>query len=243
MPEKLYGLIGTHLKHSFSAQYFNQKFNSLHIDAQYKLFELDSIIHLPKLIADNKNLCGLNVTIPFKQSVIPYLHSLSNQASIVNAVNTIKINSDTYTGYNTDVIGFAQTLEKLQIKNKTALIFGNGGAAQAIGYVLHQNNFRFQFVVRNQSSNNQISYQALNHFVIENNCLLINCTPAGMYPNTDLLPLPYDAINSTHICYDLIYNPSLTPFLSESLKQGAFIKNGLEMLQLQAEAAWQIWQQ
>ncbi|HQV01114.1 MAG: shikimate dehydrogenase [Bacteroidia bacterium] len=242
MPAKLFGLIGRQLSHSYSAQYFNQKFAAQNLDALYKLFEIAEINQLTDLISRYHNLVGLNVTIPYKQEIIHLLDRVTPQALAVNAVNTIKIIDGKCCGYNTDVIGFEQTLQNIHIANKTALIFGFGGAAQAIAYVLKQHQFQFLFVVRCKTNPHQILFSELDNSIIKQHTLLINCTPVGMYPITNLLPLPYAALTPTHVCYDLVYNPTITPFLAEAQKHGAIIKNGLEMLHLQAEASWKIWQ-
>ena len=239
----LYGLIGYPLTHSFSPAYFARKFAAEHIDAAYQAFPLTQIGELPQLLATHTNLRGLNVTIPYKQAVMPLLHGVDAGAAAVGAVNCIDIRDGKMTGYNTDVIGFRQSLiPLLQHGHTHALVLGTGGASRAVVYVLQQLGIPYLLVSRRQGSGN-ITYADVTADVIATHTLIVNTTPLGMYPHTAALPpLPYAAIGSGHLLYDLIYNPDITSFLAAGAAQGAATKNGFEMLELQAEASWDIWQ-
>lgn len=243
---KEYGLIGKSLKHSFSENYFNRKFEDDKTDAVYKNIEVESASLLRNIIEKGPMLRGLNVTIPFKEEVIPFLDELDADAEEVQAVNTIKIERTPYlklTGFNTDHIGFRQSLEPL-LQNKSrikALVLGSGGAAKAVKYSLRRMGIEFVVVSRIPESN-EIHYGEVDQEIIENHEVIINTTPLGMYPDKESYPdLPYQYLSKGHICYDLIYNPEKTVFLEKAEKQGSEIKNGYEMLALQAEAAWKIW--
>jgi shikimate dehydrogenase len=250
---KLYGLIGYPLSHSFSKGYFTKKFEKAGItDCFYDNFPLENIDLLPQLIATNPNLAGLNVTIPYKQQVIPFLDELHESAAAVGAVNTIKFQDGKLIGFNTDVYGFEQSL--LPIINKKydqkydkktplkSLVLGTGGAAKAIFYILKKNNLNPTYVSRTKKQN-QLIYSHLDKAIIDENQIIINTTPLGMSPKIDTCPdLPYELLTENHILYDLVYNPEVTLFLEKGLQQGATVKNGLEMLHLQAEKAWEIWQ-
>lgn len=239
-----YGLIGKSLSHSFSPQYFADKFAQLDIDAQYLKFELDDLAVFPYLLKQNNQLAGLNVTIPYKQAIIPFLDELDDAAKHIGAVNCITIKNGITTGYNTDWIGFQKSLWPL-LKTNTeyqALIFGNGGAAQAIQYALRRLNIPFQSVVRNPHDGSSITYDHLTAEICAQHLLWINTTPVGTYPNIEeLLPLPMQQIGAHHILYDLIYNPDTTSFMKMGIAQNATVKNGLEMLHLQAEEGWKLW--
>ena len=236
-----YGLIGYPLSHSFSKQYFTEKFEKEGIeDAHYQLYPIASIQDLSQLLTKEKNLSGLNVTMPYKQVVIPFLHDLSAEAKEIGAVNTIKIDGTKLTGYNTDALGFEATLQKVLPPDFTgkALVLGNGGAAQAVKYVLRHRGIDFQTVSRSEG----LAYSQLDKAIINNHLLIINTTILGTYPNVDDCPLvPYEFVGNEHIAIDLVYNPTVTLFLKNMQKQGAIIENGLYMLHQQAEAAWQIW--
>lgn len=239
-----YGLIGKSLSHSFSQNYFHNKFKQLSlINYQYDNYELINESKLSEFI--QKNDCiGLNVTIPYKEAVIPYLTSLDSIAKSVKAVNTIKYYKDgSSKGFNTDVIGFKRSLEAEDLSPiSKALILGDGGASKAVQYALELLNIKFEIVGRKEAAG-QIKYESLSPQYIQNTPLIINCTPLGMWPKTkDHPPIPYDAITKNHLFFDLIYQPAKTVFLELAEKQGAKTKNGLEMLQLQADAAWEIWQ-
>ena len=240
----LFGLIGYPLSHSFSKRYFNAKFADEKLeDHYYELFPLQEIEALKQLIGDNPNLKGLNVTIPYKKAVIPYLDIIDTEAEQIGAVNTIQIKDGKLTGYNTDVYGFEQSLLKLLKPeiHRAALILGTGGAAQAVAYVLHKNRIPFRYVSRSKLQNNYLTYSELSG-QMSSYQIIINTTPLGMSPHIDSKPdLPYEEIGRDHLFYDLVYNPDETAFLSAGKARGAMIKNGLEMLHLQAEKAWEIW--
>jgi len=246
---KEFAIIGYPLTHSFSPTYFNEKFKKLNLyDHFYNKYPLSNIEDLPLLIKTNKNLIGLNVTIPYKEQVIKYLDTLDQTAHQIGAVNTIKIirNNDNVflKGFNTDAYGFLNSFKPLLKEyHKKALILGTGGASKAIAYVLKTLNIEYLFVSRSPKTNNQISYEDLrNNNILSDYLIIINCTPIGMYPEVQAKPdIPYDNITKYHYLYDLIYNPEITLFLSEGKKRNAIIKNGLEMLYLQAERAWEIW--
>jgi len=244
----IYGLVGKKLAHSFSAEYFNNKFQKLGIDAEYKLFELKSADEFPEFIANNPNIVGLNVTIPYKRSLGRFMDTTDNSVNLTGSINTIKITQNKkgkfLSGYNTDIIGFEETLKPL-IKNKkcmSALILGTGGSSKSIAYVLRKLGILFYFVSRNYDEMLQLNYEWLSKEIINNNMLIINATPVGMYPNNnDFPPIPYEFITNKHVLYDLIYNPSETIFLKKGMEQGATCINGLKMLEIQADASWRIW--
>lgn len=243
---KTYGLIGKSLSHSFSQQYFSTKFEHENIEnAAYHLWEMDRIDELPKLILETPSLRGLNVTIPFKETVIPYLDDVDDIAKTIGAVNTIKVNVDKkcLSGYNTDFYGFKKSLNPfLTSHHNRALILGSGGASKAICYALKELNIDYLVVSRNPSKPNEISYEDVNHYVLKHHLLIINTTPVGTAPNLEQKPdLPYHELTSQHLLYDLVYNPSETAFLNAGKQYGATTLNGLEMLRLQAEASWRIW--
>lgn len=241
-----YGLIGYPLGHSFSINYFNQKFIDEKIDAVYENFEIPTIELLPEVLDSNPDLCGLNVTIPYKQKVISFLDTISPEARAIGAVNVIKIirdgNITTLKGYNSDVIGFTKSIEPMLDRNHTkALILGTGGASKAVKYGLTSLGLETIFVSRYQRPGT-IQYGDITPDVIREYNVIVNCTPCGMYPKTDECPdLPYDAMDSHTILYDLIYNPDATLFMKKGAEHGANTKNGLEMLLLQAFASWDFW--
>ncbi|MBX9784812.1 MAG: shikimate dehydrogenase [Chitinophagaceae bacterium] len=240
---KLYGLIGYPLSHSFSKNYFTQKFIREGLqDCVYELFPVEQIELVPQLIASHPHLCGLNVTIPYKEQVVPYLHETSDAVKEIRAVNCIKIDNGRLTGYNTDVVGFEQSLLPLLRPHHTkALVLGTGGAAKAVAWVLKKLGIEFSYVSRKKAEG-ILSYDDLNAAMMAHYPLIINTTPLGMQPNVDARPsLPYEGISSLHLCYDLVYNPEKTVFLQMAEQQGAVIKNGLQMLELQAEEGWKIW--
>lgn len=239
----LYGLIGYPLSHSFSKKYFSEKFHREGIaDAGYELFPIEHIESLPDLLTANPQLRGLNVTIPYKEQVLPYLNELSPEVKEIGACNCIRIQNGELTGFNTDVVGFEQSLlPLLSAHHNRALVLGTGGAAKAVLWVLKKNNISTQTVSRAGGAASY-RYEELDESVLSTHTLIINTTPLGMQPNVNSLPsLPYAAMNERHLCYDLVYNPEKTAFLTAAEKQGAVIKNGLEMLQRQAEEAWRIW--
>lgn len=243
---KQFGLIGYPLSHSFSKKYFAEKFKALKLDDyQYDLFPIDQIELFPSLIKTYPNLAGLNVTIPYKLKVMEYLDEIEESALAIGAVNTIKIVDEKLIGYNTDVYGFEKSLTAL-LKSDVeyyALVLGNGGAAKGVTWVLEKLKIPFTVVSRKDNLDT-IKYSDIDHLVVKNHKLIINTTPLGMTPNEDSYPqIPYEAISDQHILYDLIYNPKLTRFMQFGLDSGALVKNGLEMLHLQADRAWEIWNQ
>lgn len=243
-----YGLVGYPLKHSFSIGYFNEKFSSEKIEAEYINFEIPDINNFPEIIEANPNLHGLNVTIPYKEKVIPYLDELDKQAAAIGAVNVIKIirnkgGKPKLIGYNSDIIGFTQSIQPLlQSHHKKALILGTGGASKAVFHGLKNLGIEAKFVSRTARFG-MLTYEELNAEIIKEYTVIVNCTPVGMYPKVDACPdIPYEAITSEHLLYDLLYNPNITLFMKKGEVKGAVTKNGLEMLLLQAFAAWEIWQ-
>jgi len=250
--EKLFGLIGFPLSHSFSKKYFEEKFTKDNLnDCKYNLYPLESLELFPTLISNNLSLKGLNVTIPYKETIIPYLTTLDETAKQVGAVNCIKINQlPDYTheliGYNTDVFGFRQSIKPfLESKHNRALILGTGGSAKAVEYVLKEIGIDCYFITRNktkESVQNSFSYDELNENIISAFKLIINATPVGMFPNVNIAPdLPYQYITKEHLLYDLIYNPAETEFIKQGKLKGASTVNGLSMLYQQAEESWRIW--
>ena len=245
-PEKLYGLLGHPLIHSFSQIYFNQKFAAENISAEYINFDIPDIDFIMEIIAENHNLCGLNVTIPYKEQVIPYLNELDDAAREVGAVNVIKVirekDNVILKGYNSDIIGFSDSIAPLLKPHHTsALILGTGGASKAVAYALQKLGLSVQFVSRRKTANTLV-YEELTKQHFKESKVIVNTTPLGMYPNIDTCPdIPYRFLTEQHLCYDLIYNPEETMFMKESKKYGAEVKNGLEMLLLQAFASYNIW--
>lgn len=241
-----YGLIGYPLGHSFSISYFNQKFADENIDAKYENFEIASIDSLLEVIDTHPNLRGLNVTIPYKQKIMPFLDTLSPEATAIGAVNVVKVTHEggkvTLKGYNSDVIGFTQSMEPMLEKvHRKALILGTGGASKAVDYGLKALGLETVFVSRFKRPGT-IQYGDITPEVVREYNVIVNCTPCGMYPNVDECPqLPYEAMDSRTILYDLIYNPDNTLFMKKGAAHGANTKNGLEMLLLQAFASWELW--
>tara|TARA_R110002126_G_scaffold112105_1_gene250168 strand:+ start:29199 stop:29954 length:756 start_codon:yes stop_codon:yes gene_type:complete len=242
---KLFGLLGKNISYSFSRGYFSEKFKDLKLDKySYVNFDLQNIKDFPSIIDDNQNLKGINVTIPYKVDIIPFLNKLDKTAAEIGAVNTIKFTKrGNLKGYNSDVVGFENSIIPLLKKqHKKALILGTGGAAKAIAYALKRNHIKYKFVSRKPEGKKEISYNSLTQKLIEKHTIIINSTPLGTSPDTEKCPnIPYQFITSNHILYDLIYNPAITTFLAKGKEKGATIKNGLEMLQLQAEESWRIW--
>jgi shikimate dehydrogenase len=239
-----FGLIGYPLGHSFSGNYFREKFRREQIpDCVYSNYEIDSIAGLPDILTDPE-LQGLNVTIPYKESVVPFLHKKDPVVAAIGACNCIRIKNGVLTGFNTDVIGFEKSLvEKLTGKDKYALILGTGGSSKAVAWVLQQMGIHFLFVSRKAvGQQDQVLYTDLNRQIIQKYTLVINTTPLGMFPNTGTCAdLPYAFIGPDHYFFDLVYNPSKTLFLEKGEAAGARIKNGADMLSIQAEASWEIW--
>jgi shikimate dehydrogenase len=246
---RTFGLVGKSLLHSFSQQYFAEKFlqNSV-LDAEYQLFSLKNIDEIQELLK-HPILLGFNVTIPYKTEIIPFLDGLDVVAQEIDAVNCVVKENGRWIGYNTDVIGFEKTLQEVQdlltddFSHRTsalALVLGSGGASKAVAYVLKQRNIPFQMVSRNKTEET-ITYNDITEEIINHHTFIINTTPLGMFPNTDEMPqIPYSALNSNHVLIDLIYNPKETLFLKEGKKHGTFTMNGLTMLKTQAEASWKL---
>ena len=226
-----YGLIGYPLGHSFSVTYFNEKFQSENIDAEYVNFEIPRIEDFPEVVTENINLCGLNVTIPYKEQVIPYLDELDPDTAKIGAVNVIKIIRQgkakvKLVGYNSDIIGF----------------LGTGGASKAVYHGLANLGIESRYVSRSKRDAETLTYADLTPEVMAEHTIIVNCTPVGMYPKVDFCPdIPYELLTPQHLLYDLLYNPNETLFMKKGRAQGATVKNGLEMLLLQAFAAWEIW--
>lgn len=239
-----YGLVGKNISYSFSKDYFSKKFAENDLTGySYDNFDIHDISEFPEIIKNNPNLKGLNVTIPYKESIIPFLDKLSDKASKIGAVNTIKFTKKgKLKGYNTDCFGFQKSLQPLlQPHHKKALILGTGGASKAVAFVLDQLGILYTFVSR-EANENSIDYHRINATTFDNYQIIINCTPMGTSPNiTDCPAIPYEYFTSRHIAFDLIYNPSETLFLQKAKSNGAVTKNGLEMLIFQAEKAWKIW--
>lgn len=272
-----YGLIGRTLKHSFSQQYFREKFITEEIgDSDYSLFELERIEDFPRLLKRNPGLQGLNVTIPYKTSIIPYLDELDKTAEAVGAVNTIRFKNDRLRGYNTDVFGFRTSLLRLVnqtreernmeetapglhlptapvlfsfgnaaqehsiIGSMNALILGTGGASKAVAYALESEGANCRTVSRTPGRGS-LTYEGLNADLIETYELIVNTTPLGTHPDPSFPDIPYEGINRSHYLFDLVYNPPLTPFLRKGKERGAAVRNGLEMLHLQADRSYDIW--
>jgi shikimate dehydrogenase len=242
-----YGLIGFPLKHSFSAKFFTEKFRREGIDAEYLNFEIENIENLPHIILHNRQLKGLNVTIPYKEKVISFLDDISLEAEKIGAVNAIKVERKPglrLTGYNTDYTGFRQSLTPLlhgEVSHRKALILGSGGASKAVARALTDMRIEWRYVSRTPG-NGRLTYSDLSPAVIAEHTLIINASPVGTFPETDRCPaVPYELLTPRHLLYDLVYNPEKTLFLQKGKAQGATVKNGREMLELQALAAWEIW--
>ncbi|MBP5408856.1 MAG: shikimate dehydrogenase [Prevotella sp.] len=242
-----YGLIGFPLGHSFSISYFNQRFQDEGIDAVYENYEIPNIDALAEILDSNPELKGLNVTIPYKEKVIPFLDSISPEARAIGAVNVIRVthrgNKTELKGFNSDVIGFTKSIEPMLDKkwHQKALILGTGGASKAIDYGLRSLGLETVFVSRYERPNT-IQYKTITPEIVKEYNVIVNCTPLGMYPKTEECPdLPYEAMDSHTILYDLIYNPDETLFMKRGAQYGANVKNGLEMLLLQAFASWEFW--
>ena len=242
---KIYGTIGFPLTHSFSKQYFTEKIEREGIaDASYHSFPLSSIDVLPVLLKDNPSLKGLSVTIPYKEQVLKYVTQLSKEVAQIGAANCIKIKGKELTAYNTDIIGFEESfVKKLKSGHTKALVLGTGGASKAIQFVLKKLGIGFLIVSRNEINNkNFIQYKEVTSDIIEEYKIIINCTPLGMSPDEDTCPdIPYALLTANHYLYDLVYKPAKTLFLQKGEVQGAVICNGYEMLIIQAEANWKIW--
>lgn len=246
----IFGLIGYPLSHSFSSHYFTEKFFRENIqDCKFEAFPIKDISELTALIESTPGIKGLSVTIPYKESVLPLLTEIDETALQVGAVNCIKISGskkNILIGYNTDIFGFEESLKPL-LKNhhEKALIMGSGGAAKAVAFVLNKLGIHFQFVTRAKNElADYLRYEEVTEQVVLSHTLIVNASPAGMYPEMDTFPeIPYHSISDKHILYDLVYNPLETIFMKRGSRYGARVKNGLEMLYLQAEKSWSIWNQ
>jgi shikimate dehydrogenase len=243
---RTFGLLGRSLAHSFSQTYFSQKFDRLGLtDCHYELFELAEASELSHLLASQPDLAGLNVTIPYKEQIWPYLTRIASSAALVGAVNVIEFLPDgSLVGHNTDYIGFRESLRKFyptQADNRRALVLGTGGAAKAVGVALRELGIPYWLVSRDSLGAN-LTYEELTPAIVSAHSLIVNTTPLGTYPAVDECPaLPYSALTPQHYLFDLIYNPRETLFLQRGQAAGAHVQNGFEMLELQAEAAWDIW--
>jgi shikimate dehydrogenase len=239
-----FGLIGRTLSHSFSKTYFEKKFKILDLDHSYTNFEIDTVEDLKKIISENEDLRGLNVTIPYKETIIPFLDELSPEAKEIGAVNCINIVDQKLTGYNTDAYGFSQSIKPfLDTNHERALVLGTGGASKAVAYALKKTGVDVYFVSSSAKKNDHtFLYSEINEVVMNAFKLIVNTTPLGMYPDVnECPPLPYHLFTPKHLAYDLVYNPEQTRFLKQAKEHGALIVNGLSMLQLQAEKSWEIW--
>nr|AGK84818.1 putative shikimate 5-dehydrogenase [uncultured bacterium BAC25G1] len=240
----MFGLIGYPLHHSFSAKYFNDFFARTEIPEYYELFPIRDIDEFPLLLKKHRDLEGLNVTIPYKEKIIPFLTDLSEEAREIGAVNTIRIlnRGKILIGHNTDAIGFKNSISPLLMPHmKKALILGTGGASKAVDYVLKKLGLEVTKVSRRESEG-VMTYDQLDEDVISSHHVIVNTTPLGTWPDIDKYPdIPYQFLSPLHLCFDLVYNPETTSFMRKSAEHGAMVKNGLEMLHGQADAAWRIW--
>lgn len=241
---KKYGLVGKNISYSFSKKYFTDKFERENlIDFSYENFDISTIDELENILNETQDLKGLNVTIPYKQSVFPFLNKINKKALKIGAVNTIKITKkNKLKGYNTDYYGFKKSIKPhLKFHHKKALILGTGGASKAVAFAFQQLNIEYKFVSRNPSEN-ELSYNDLDEEVFANYHIIINCSPLGTFPKIEEYPpLPYCFFTSNHLAFDLIYNPAETSFLRKAKEFNATTLNGYEMLIFQAEKAWKIW--
>ena len=241
---KVYGLIGYPLGHSFSKKYFTEKFAAEGIkDCSYEMYPIESIYRLKDIIKENPAIEGLNVTIPYKQLVLRHLHSTQNIPDGLRACNCIKIVDGKLIGFNTDVIGFEKSLlEKLQPQHTHALILGNGGATEAVKFVLQKLRISYKVVSRKLHDGAHLTYEDLNESIIKESLLIVNSTPLGTFPAVEeCANIPYQYLTTQHLLYDLVYNPTQTLFLKKGEEMGAAIKNGADMLEIQAEESWKIW--
>lgn len=240
---RLFGLIGYPLGHSFSRKYFYNKFEEQNLtDCRFENFEMEDISTVNSIFDERKDLLGCSVTIPHKETIIPYLEWISPEAEEIGAVNCIKVRGGRAFGYNTDWVGFTNSIKPLLHSNHNkALILGTGGAAKAVAFAFKKLGMPFKCVSRKKQEG-RLNYSEISEVLISEHAVVVNCTPLGMYPNVESIPeLPYHAATANHLFFDLIYNPAKTVFLETAEFGGAVVKNGLEMLHLQAEAAWEIW--
>ena len=243
---RIFGLIGKSLMHSFSPTYFKNKFEREHIiDAQYELFPLENIEEISAIKNEQENLIGLNVTIPYKESIIPFLDEISEQALAIGAVNTIACLADgRWKGYNTDAFGFEKAIQTfVELKTRKALVLGTGGASKAVQYILQKNAVPFYLLSRTpKKDSKEIAYEELNQAILEDHTLIINCTPLGTFPNVNDCPnIPFEFIGAKHFVFDLVYNPEETLLMKKAKAAGAASANGSSMLENQAEGSWEIW--
>jgi shikimate dehydrogenase len=243
---RIFGLIGKSLSHSFSPTYFKNKFDREQIiDAQYELYPLENIEEISALKNTQANLCGLNVTIPYKESIIPFLDEISEQAKAIGAVNTIACLADgRWKGYNTDAFGFEKAIQAfVDLKTRKALVLGTGGASKAVQYILQKNAVPFYLLSRTpKKDSKEIAYEELNQAILEDHTLIINCTPLGTFPNVNDCPnIPFEFIGAKHFVFDLVYNPEETLLMKKAKAAGAASANGSSMLENQAEGSWEIW--
>ncbi|KJF45071.1 shikimate dehydrogenase family protein [Draconibacterium sediminis] len=244
---KRYGLLGYPLTHSFSKRYFTERFETEKIDSTYDNFEIDSITKFPEVVKDNPEVIGFNVTIPYKEQVIPYLDELNDSAKEIGAVNTIRVtrteNGVHLKGFNTDTFGFESSLKPLlKDHHKKALILGTGGASKALKYVLKKLGIEYISASIEELKENEIRYEDIDEQLICERLLIINATPLGTYPKVDTFPnIPYEFITDKHLLFDLVYNPEVTQFMAKGQANGATVKNGYEMLLNQAKKSYEIW--
>ena len=242
---KVFGLLGKNISYSFSRGYFAKKFELLGLNKhEYKNFDIQDIAGFSSIIKDETCLKGINVTIPYKEEVMQYLDIIDDTAKAIGAVNTIKFTKrGNLKGYNTDVVGFENSISPyFKSHHKFALILGTGGASKAIAYALKKNKIQYKFVSRKPSGKEEISYDDLTKEVLNKYHIIVNCTPIGTSPEIHLSPnIPYQFLSEKHLLFDLIYNPEISAFLAKGKQQGASIKNGFEMLEMQAEESWRIW--
>ncbi|MBM3186713.1 MAG: shikimate dehydrogenase [Bacteroidetes bacterium] len=237
---KLFGLLGKSLKHSFSPDFFKAYFKEHQVDAQYQLFEIETIQYVENIFSLNPS--GVNVTVPYKEEIIPFLDELDDSAKVIGAVNVVAFKNGKRIGYNTDAFGFHQSIKPfLTFHHERALIFGTGGASKAVAHVFKSIGLDVIFVSRNPNEG-LFHYSDVNEAMISACKVIVNCTPVGMYPNIDeVLSIPFEALTEDHLVIDLIYNPPLTKFLSKAQEYGATILNGSSMLREQALKSWEIW--
>jgi len=240
---KIFGLLGKNIDYSFSREYFKEKFENNKFDCTYKNFDLETIDAFIELKENCKDFSGFNVTIPYKEVILPYLDFIDEEANKIGAVNTIKIKKNQLIGYNTDHYGFKKSLAPhLKQQHKTALILGTGGASKAVAFALKELGIKFEYVSRTESPDIKYTYNSLTSIDIKAHKLIINCTPLGTFPEIESCPdINYDDIDDQHLLFDLIYNPAETVFLKKGKSKGAKVINGLEMLKNQAEKSWEIW--
>ncbi len=245
---KTYGLIGQSLTHSYSSTYFENKFkNENIINSKYLHFELDEIEDIKNILKKHPDLVGLNVTIPFKKTIIHQLDEIDRNSLFIGAVNTIKVlrkkDKIFLSGYNTDAFGFEKTLlPLLKPHHKKSLVLGTGGASKAVVYILRKNGIAYKEVTRSPYKTNQLEYQMVSEQIIRNYNIIINTTPVGMYPDVnELVNLPYEYVDENNLLYDLVYNPEETGFMKEGKARGAVTFNGIKMFELLAEQSWKIW--